>query len=63
MVEELASCAGVIECDCWGVGTGWRVGEVQQIAGALLGKASLIPEPTGIDAAFRGAIEKATPRR
>jgi hypothetical protein len=59
VTEELARCAGVFECDCWGVGTDWQVGEVQQIAAGLLGKASLIPEPLGVDAAFRAAIERA----
>jgi hypothetical protein len=58
--QELAQCVGRFECDCWGVGTDWRVGEVQEIARALLGKASLIPEPAGIDAAFGAAIEKAS---
>jgi hypothetical protein len=57
---ELAACAGTFECDCWGVGTDWRVGEVQEIARALMGKASLIPEPQGIEAAFKGAMEKAS---
>jgi uncharacterized protein with von Willebrand factor type A (vWA) domain len=56
----LRACEGMFECDCWGVGTDWRVGEVQEIARALLGKASLIPDPAGIDAAFRAAIEKAS---
>jgi hypothetical protein len=59
VTEELARCAGVFECDCWGVGTDWQVGEVQQVAAGLLGKASLIPEPLGVDAAFRAAIERA----
>ncbi len=57
--RELGRCAGAFSCDCWGVGTDWRVGEVQQIARTLLGKASLIPEPEGIEAAFRAAVEKA----
>ncbi len=56
----LQRCEGVYQCDCWGVGTDWRVGEVQEIARALLGKASLIPEPAGIEAAFKGAMEKAS---
>jgi hypothetical protein len=56
----LQACEGLFQCDCWGVGTDWRVGEVQKIAEALLGKASIIPEPAGIEAAFRGAIEKAS---
>jgi von Willebrand factor type A C-terminal domain/von Willebrand factor type A domain len=60
VAKELKSCEGVFECDCWGVGTDWRVGEVQEIARALLGKASLVPEPAGIDAAFRAAMEKAS---
>jgi hypothetical protein len=57
---ELKRCEGIFQCDCWGVGTDWKVGEVQEIAGALLGKASLIPEPAGIEAAFRAAMEKAS---
>ena len=56
---ELRRCAGIFSCDCWGVGTSWQVGEVQMIARALLGKASLIPEPDGIEAAFREAVAKA----
>ncbi|MBO0837866.1 MAG: VWA domain-containing protein [Actinobacteria bacterium] len=56
---ELERCAGLFSCDCWGVGTDWKVGEVQEIARALLGKASLIPEAAGIEAAFREAVAKA----
>jgi von Willebrand factor type A C-terminal domain/von Willebrand factor type A domain len=58
--DMLKQCEGVFECDCWGVGTDWRVGEVQEIARALIGKASLIPDPAGIDAAFRAAMTKAS---
>ncbi len=57
---ELQSCEGAFQCDCWGVGTDWRVGEVQEIARELLGKASLIPDPAGIDLAFRDAMAKAS---
>jgi hypothetical protein len=60
VLEELKRCEGVFECDCWGVGTDWQVGEVQTIAKALLGKAAIIPSPEGVEAAFRGAIEKAS---
>jgi hypothetical protein len=56
---ELGRCAGLFSCNCWGVGTDWRVGEVQEIARALLGKASLIPEPAGIESAFREAVARA----
>jgi hypothetical protein len=60
VAEMLKECEGVFECDCWGVGTDWRVGEVQEIARALLGKASLVPDPADIDAAFRAAMTKAS---
>jgi Mg-chelatase subunit ChlD len=60
VAAELARCEGVFECDCWGVGTDWHVGEVQEIAKALLGKASLLPEPQAIYQAFQGAMEKAS---
>jgi hypothetical protein len=60
VTAQLQACEGLFQCDCWGVGTDWRVGEVQQIAQELLGKASLVPAPDGIEAAFRVAIEKAS---
>jgi uncharacterized protein with von Willebrand factor type A (vWA) domain len=60
VTAELRACEGIFQCDCWGVGTDWRVGEVQEIARELLGKASLVPEPAGIEAAFREAITKAS---
>jgi hypothetical protein len=60
VAHALQACAGVFQCDCWGVGTDWRVGEVQAIARALLGKASIIPEPAGIEAAFRAAMDAAS---
>jgi hypothetical protein len=60
VTEQLKQCEGVFQCDCWGVGTDWRVGEVQEISRALLGKASLIPDAAGIDAAFSAAIAKAS---
>jgi von Willebrand factor type A C-terminal domain/von Willebrand factor type A domain len=56
----LERCSGVFECDCWGVGTDWRVGEVQEIASGLLGKASLIPAPEGIATAFASAMQQAS---
>ena len=56
----LGRCIGLFQCDCWGVGTDWQVGEVQEIASTLLGKASLIPEPEGVERVFRAAIEKAS---
>lgn len=60
VTAQLQACEGLFQCDCWGVGTDWRVGEVQQIAHELLGKASLIPDAAGIEQAFRAAIEKAS---
>src|SRR5580704_4605230 len=60
VTAQLQACEGLFQCDCWGVGTDWRVGEVQRIADELLGKASLIPDPAGIEVAFRAAIEKAS---
>jgi Mg-chelatase subunit ChlD len=56
---ELNRCAGMFTCNCWGVGTDWKVGEVQDIARTLLGKASLIPTPEGIESAFRDAVRAA----
>jgi hypothetical protein len=55
----LADCGGVFECDCWGLGTDWQVGEVQEIARALNGHASLLPDRDSVDAAFRSFVDTA----
>jgi hypothetical protein len=60
VTAQLQASENLFQCDCWGVGTDWRVGEVQLIAQELLGKATLIPDAAGIEEAFRVAIEKAT---
>jgi hypothetical protein len=55
----LADCDDVFDCNCWGPATEWQVGEVQEIARALNGKASLLPGPGDVEAAFRAFIDKA----
>ena len=57
--QVLQQCQGVFQADCWGVGTDWKVGEVQEIARTLLGKAALIPQASGIALAFQEAIGQA----
>ncbi len=59
VAAELTRDLGLFECDCWGVGTDWKVGEVQEIARALLGRAQIVPEAAGIAAAFEGALLRA----
>ncbi|MFB7759687.1 vWA domain-containing protein [Streptomyces xiamenensis] len=55
--EALARCAGHFTCDARGVGTDWEVKEVTQIAGALLGSADIVAEPTGLTADFTAMME------
>jgi hypothetical protein len=55
----LADCSGVFECDCWGRGTDWQVGEVQEIARALNGHASLLPDREAVAGAFRAFVDTA----
>ena len=56
VAAELTRDLGLFECDCWGVGTDWKVGEVQEISRALLGRAQIVPEAAGISAAFESAL-------
>jgi uncharacterized protein YegL len=58
----LRQCQGVFQCDCRGVGTDWQVKQLQRISTALLGSAQIIPDPSGIEADFRAAIEGAQSR-
>lgn len=55
----LQQCEGVFQCDCRGVGTDWRVAQLQLIAGKLLGTTDIIPNADMIAADFRAILEKA----
>lgn len=60
--NALKMCEGVFQCDCRGVGTDWKPKQLQKIARKLLGTATIIPDPSGIEADFRASIEKAKGR-
>lgn len=60
LARALGACAAVFTCDCWGVGTDWRVGEVQSIAQGLSGRTWLVTDPDAVRGAFRGAVAKAS---
>ncbi len=55
----LEMCEGVFQCDCRGVGTDWRVKQLQQISSKLLGTTDIIPNASQIEADFRAILEKA----
>lgn len=55
----LEACEGVFQCDCRGVGTDWRVPQLQKIANKLLGTTDIIPNAEMIEADFRAILEKA----
>ncbi len=55
----LQLCEGAFQCDCRGVGTDWRVKQLQQISNKLLGSTDIIPNAAMIEADFRAILEKA----
>ena len=57
--KVLQQCEGVFQCDCRGVGTDWRVKQLQQISNKLLGTTDIIPNAAMIEADFRGILSKA----
>lgn len=58
----LNQAESVFQCDCRGVGTDWQPKQLQKIAQKLLGTAMIIPDPTGVEADFRAAIQNAMGR-
>ena len=55
----LATCDGVFQCDCRGVGTDWVVSELRRVASTLLGTVDIIADPAAMAADFRSMIETA----
>lgn len=60
--SAIASCEGVFQCDCRGVGTDWQVSELRKVASALLGTVDIIAQPDDLAADFRAMIETAMAR-
>jgi uncharacterized protein YegL len=57
--NALQACEGVFQCDCRGVGTDWKVAQLQQISAKLLGTTDIIPDPALIEADFRSILQTA----
>lgn len=57
--EVLASCEGMFQCDCRGVGTDWVVSELRRVASTLLGSLDIIADPANMADDFRSMIETA----
>ena len=56
-------CEGVFSCDCCGVGTDWRVGELRRISAALLGSVDIVPDPAGLAADFSAMMAESMGKR
>jgi von Willebrand factor type A C-terminal domain len=57
--QLLRTCEGQFQCDCRGVGTDWRVKQLQQIGSALLGTTDIIPSPELMVTDFQTILAKA----
>jgi hypothetical protein len=55
----LQACEGVFQCDCRGVGTDWRVKQLQEISNQLLGTTDIIPKASMIEADFQAILAQA----
>ncbi len=59
LTRVLDASEGKFQCDCRGVGTDWRVSELQKIAARLLGTTDIIPSPDRIAEDFQEILTKA----
>jgi uncharacterized protein YegL len=59
LITVLRQCEGVFQCDCRGVGTDWRVKQLQAISDKLLGTTDIIPNAAMIEADFQGILATA----
>ena len=55
----LAEVEGCFQCDCRGVGTDWKVGELRRIASRLLGTVDIIAHPRDMAGDFRALMQSA----
>lgn len=59
---SLERCLGTFTCDCRGIGTGWEVDELREIATTLLGDVDIVAEPHDLPADLARALRAASRR-
>jgi hypothetical protein len=59
LLAALDRADGQFQCDCRGVGTDWRVKQLQTIGDRLLGTTDIIPDADGIAADFQTILSNA----
>ena len=59
---SLERCLGAFTCDCRGIGTGWEVGELREIATTLLGDVDIVAEPGDLPIDLARALRAASRR-
>ena len=57
------ACEGAFQCDCRGIGTDWEVGELRQIASALLGSVDMVADAGDLVADFTAMMDAAMGKR
>jgi hypothetical protein len=57
LAVAIRQCEGYFSCDCRGVGTNWKVGELRKISTALLGSVDIVPDPAGLAADFEAMMQ------
>src|SRR3954468_15108994 len=55
----LEECEGRFQCDCRGIGTGWEVRELRQIASTLLGSVDMVADADDLVADFTAMMDAA----
>jgi hypothetical protein len=53
LITILQKATEQFQCHCRGVGTDWRVAELQRVAAALMGTTDIIPDPSLLEADFQ----------
>ncbi len=59
LAAVLEACEGVFQCECRGVGTDWKVAQLKEISGKLLGTTDIIPDPALMEMDFQEILAKA----
>jgi von Willebrand factor type A C-terminal domain/von Willebrand factor type A domain len=59
LITTLDRCEGVFQCDCRGVGTDWKVKQLQAIGDKLLGTTDIIADAADIAADFQAILSQA----
>jgi hypothetical protein len=56
--SAIGQCSGLLQANCWGIGTDWKPDDLRKIAGGLIGSADAVPDAASLQQKMKESLEE-----